>query len=110
FNVLLGLMGRQVTAGRVFPGIGSFASTADRRFVPQTGHSLSGRFLQYWQQTGAIAVYGYPISEPLSETSPTDGKSYTVQYFERARFEAHPANKLPYDVLLGLLGRQLYRP
>jgi hypothetical protein len=30
--------------------------------------------------------------------------TYTVQYFERARFERHPENQAPYDVLLGLLG------
>ena len=33
-----------------------------------------------------------------------DGKTYTVQYFERAVFEAHPENKPPYNVLLSLLG------
>jgi hypothetical protein len=35
----------------------------------------------------------------------TNGKTYTVQYFERNRFESHPENQPPYDVLLGLLGR-----
>jgi hypothetical protein len=109
FNVLLGLMGRQVTAGRGFPTVAPFANTAERRYVSETGHSLSGRFLQYWSTTGGIALYGYPISEPLTEASPTNGKSYTVQYFERARFEYHPENQPPYDVLLGLLGRQLFR-
>jgi hypothetical protein len=109
FNVLLGLMGRQVTTGRGFPTVAPFANTADRRYVPETGHSLSGRFLQYWATTGGIALYGYPISEEMREVSPTDGKSYQVQYFERARFEYHPENQPPYDVLLGLLGRQLFR-
>ena len=33
-----------------------------------------------------------------------DGKTYMVQYFERAVFELHPENKAPYDVLLSLLG------
>ncbi len=36
-----------------------------------------------------------------------DGKAYTVQYFERARFEWHPENPAPYDVLLGQFGRQI---
>ena len=35
-----------------------------------------------------------------------DGKTYTVQYFERAVFELHPENQPPYNVLLSLLGRQ----
>ncbi len=36
-----------------------------------------------------------------------DGKVYRVQYFERARFEHHPENPAPYDVLLGQFGRRL---
>ena len=110
FRVLLGQLGRQVTAGRTFATVPVFASTADRRYFPETGHSLSGRFLAYWQATGGLAQHGFPISEPFTATSPSDGKSYLVQYFERARFEWHPENQAPYDVLLGLLGRQLYTP
>jgi hypothetical protein len=30
-----------------------------------------------------------------------------VQYFERARFEHHPENAPPYDVLLGQFGRSI---
>jgi hypothetical protein len=37
----------------------------------------------------------------------SDGREYTVQWFERARFELHPENKPPYNVLLGLLGNEL---
>ena len=37
-----------------------------------------------------------------------DGREYTVQYFERQRFEWHPgAWPDRYDVLLGRLGAQL---
>ncbi len=32
-----------------------------------------------------------------------------MQYFERAVFEAHPENKPPYTILLGLLGNQKYK-
>jgi len=56
-----------------------------------------------------VPVVGLPLSDQFEERS-TDGKTYTVQYFERARFEYHPENIAPYDVLLGLLGKQLYRP
>jgi hypothetical protein len=38
------------------------------------------------------------------EVSPSDGRTYKTQWFERARFEAHPENQAPNDVLLGLLG------
>src|SRR5262245_6970467 len=74
-----------------------------RRFE-QTGQQVCGRFLEYWTQNGGLAQQGYPISGDLQERSDTDGKSYTVQYFEHAVFEAHPANQRPYDVLLSLLG------
>ncbi|HET8630995.1 MAG TPA: hypothetical protein VFL91_26545 [Thermomicrobiales bacterium] len=41
--------------------------------------------------------------------NPTNGQTYRVQYFERARFEYHPENAgTPYEVLLGLLGREQY--
>lgn len=33
-----------------------------------------------------------------------------MQWFERARFEYHPENQAPYDILLGLLGNQLKAP
>lgn len=70
----------------------------------QMGQQVCGRFLEYWQQNGGLAQQGYPISAPMQERSDTDGKTYTVQYFERAVFEAHPGNARPYDVLLTLLG------
>ena len=40
----------------------------------------------------------------MQDVSLTDGKTYTMQYFERAVFEMHPENQAPYDVLLSLLG------
>ena len=79
---------------------------------PETGHSLCGLFRDYWHGHGlefgdsgvsyreSLALFGYPISQPF--TDPASG--LTVQYFERARFEYHPENAAPYDVLLGLLG------
>lgn len=79
------------------------------RFFPETGKTVKGRFLEYWQGNGGLAQQGYPIAEPFSELSETDGKTYTVQYFERAVFELHPENKAPNDVLLSLLGNFLYK-
>ncbi len=81
----------------------SLIQTDCQRFV-QTGHNVCGRFLQYWTQNGGLRQQGYPISAPLQERSDTNGQTYTVQYFERAVFEAHPQNRPPYDVLLSLLG------
>lgn len=74
----------------------------------ETGKRVGGAFLQYWQQQGGLSQFGYPISDEFQEKSDLDGKVYTVQYFERAVFELHPENTgSPYEVLLGLLGRQL---
>ena len=74
------------------------------RYFAETGHTVRGRFLEYWQANGGLPQQGYPITDELQEVSPVDGKSYTVQYFERAVFERHPENPAPYDVLLSLLG------
>jgi Subtilase family len=73
-------------------------------FLAPTGHTLREPFLSYWQQHGGLAQFGYPLTEPFSEVSKTDGKTYTVQYFERNRFEFHPENPAGQQVLLGLLG------
>lgn len=73
-------------------------------YFTETGHNLSNAFLQYWQNNGGLAVFGYPLSEEIVETNPADGKQYTVQYFERNRFEWHPENPPAYNVQLGLLG------
>lgn len=79
------------------------------RTFPETQKTVRGRFLEYWEQNGALPQQGYPISEEMLEVSPTDGKQYTVQYFQRAVFEAHPEKQRPYDVLLSLLGNFLYK-
>jgi hypothetical protein len=70
----------------------------------QTGKTVCGRFLLYWQEHGGLAQQGYPISGEFTEVSDLNGKPYTVQYFERAVFELHPENAPPYDVLLSQLG------
>jgi hypothetical protein len=102
YQVQLGFLGKAFRNPAAPTG-----ARAGARFFAETGHNLGGSFRIYWEQNGGLAIYGLPISEELRETSPTDGREYTVQYFERARFEAHPENAAPYSVLLGQLGRQL---
>ncbi len=80
----------------------------DCQTFAQTGHHVCGVFLQYWNDHGGLAQQGYPISEPMSEVSATDGNTYQVQYFERAVFELHPDKAAPNNVLLSLLGTQKY--
>ncbi|NWJ98480.1 MAG: N-acetylmuramoyl-L-alanine amidase [Chloroflexi bacterium] len=109
-EVLLGLLGNQLTQGRNFPKATPFTTNATSTYFPQTGHSLSNVFAKYWWSHGGLAIFGYPISEEFQEQNPDDGKTYTVQYFERNRFEYHPENRnTQYEVLLGLLGKQVLR-
>jgi hypothetical protein len=79
------------------------------RTFPETGRSLQGIFLEYWESHGGLAQQGYPISDEIFETSPLDGKRHKVQYFERAVFERHSENNPPYDVLLVQLGTFRYK-
>lgn len=110
FEVLLGLLGNDVTKGRKFDlALAPFETTEARAYFAATQHSLSGDFLQYWRANGGLAVFGYPLSEPFQEVSKDDGKGYLVQYFERNRFEFHPDNQYPYNVLLGRLGVEAAR-
>jgi hypothetical protein len=75
----------------------------------ETGKRVGGAFLKYWQEHGGLAQQGLPISDEFQEKSDLDGKTYTVQYFERAVFEYHPENTPPYDVLLSQLGTFRYK-
>jgi hypothetical protein len=103
------LGGCVLLAGVLSFGIQPSSSYAQApRYFPETGKSVGGRFLEYWDQNGGLAQQGYPISDEFQETSDTDGKVYTVQYFQRAVFEKHPENARPFDVLLSLLGTFYY--
>ncbi|MBF6613444.1 MAG: hypothetical protein IVW55_09990 [Chloroflexi bacterium] len=109
-EVLLRLLGDEITQGMKFDTANPNNIPPDALYFPQTKHSLTGAFRNFWEQTGGLAVYGYPISEEISEVSPTDGQTYLVQYFERNRFEYHPeAVGTPYEVQLGLLGSNMLK-
>jgi len=74
------------------------------RYFPETGYTVSGGFLAYWNQFGGLIVFGYPITDVY--TDPATG--FVTQYFERARFEWQPGSwPERYDVALGLLGVEL---
>jgi polysaccharide biosynthesis protein PslG len=90
------------------PGVSEPAPLGARPF-PQTGRSVRGAFLDYWNRNGGLVQQGFPISEEMTEKSETNGKFYTVQYFERAVFEMHPENSPPHNILLSLLGSFEYK-
>ncbi len=88
----------------------SSAATGDKVFYTATGHTLGGVFRTYWEQNGGLFRFGYPLTEEYQDVSLTDGKTYTTQWFERARFEYHPENKgTQYEVLTGLLGDEMLK-
>jgi len=127
YDVLLGLLGVNFAEGRgsVDPATKQVRNPADAAFVPidkpadangttkvwfqETKHSVSGKILEYWNKYGGLSQFGFPLSEAFQEVSATDNKTYTVQYFERNRFELHPEKAAPYEVELGLLGVQQYK-
>jgi hypothetical protein len=109
--VTLGLLGREATAMRhsesAFRPIEPFESTTEAWYFPETEHSTSYRFLEYWIEHGGLESFGYPISEKFEEVSLTDGRVRLVQYFERARFEYHPDDDWSKQIKLGHLGREI---
>lgn len=62
---------------------------ADGFFFSETGHYIGGGFWAYWQRNGGLPIFGYPLSDEQPGVC-EDGKTRTVQYFERARFEYWP--------------------
>lgn len=66
---------------------------------PETGQSIQGRFREFWETNGGLAVFGYP----LTPQQPVE-TGVMAQMFERNRFEYHAENPAPYDVLLGRMG------
>ncbi len=109
-EVLLGLLGVQMSQSLTFAKAAAITNTSSKVYFTQTSHTLGGSFFTYWKTHGGLPIFGYPISEEFLEKNPDDGKTYTVQYFERNRFEYHPENKgTEFEILLGLLGTSLCR-
>ena len=108
-DVLLGQFGRRILAtvpNAPTAPVPPAGGTRYSRHFPETGHNMAGRFLAYWELNGDLRHFGYPLTEEFEQRL-EDGKVYLVQYFERARFEYHPENPVPYDVLLGQFGRRI---
>ena len=82
----------------IFRNGGPLVSEVGGIDFPLTGHSVEAPFYPYWEVQGGLPIFGYPLSDQFTEGG------YRVQYFERQRFEAHPENAAPYNVLFGLVG------
>jgi len=77
------------------------AQTPASQYFPQTGHTVQGDFLRFFNSHGGLEIFGYPLTEAFVE----NGRQ--VQYFQKVKMEAHPENPDPRKVELGLLGTQL---
>ncbi|HEY1016278.1 MAG TPA: hypothetical protein VGE07_26445 [Herpetosiphonaceae bacterium] len=119
YEVQLGLLGKELLAAK--RGTWESADKADPaspHYFPQTGQAIAPEFWEYWRGHGlefgaqgvseaeALALFGYPISPARVETN-ADGDQVLTQWFERARFEYHPANPPASRVLLGRLAAEL---
>lgn len=104
-------LGALLSAGRQYGTVGPPAADAAGRYFPATGHSLSGRFLTYWQTRHGALLLGAPVSEMITEQNGDGtGRSYLLQWFERGRLEYHPELQDPrYLVEGGQLGRLALR-
>ena len=120
YDVLIGRLGadRLQQQGRDWFTFPKSEPKTDCRFFSETGHNICGAILAAWRAQGldldgrravseaeSLGLFGLPLSDEQTET--IEGKQYTVQWFERARFELHPENQPPYNVLLGRLGVEL---
>jgi hypothetical protein len=121
YDVLLGRLGadRLNQQGRDWFTFAKNGDTGGCQVFGETGHAVCGDILKMWKSNGlvldnkkavstaeSLALFGLPVSGLQTETL-SDGKEYQVQWFERARFELHPENPAPYNVLLGLLGNEV---
>lgn len=132
YNVQLGLLGIQVLErqgiilAETFPMTKEEDTPSGCRFFRRNdpgethafGYYVCEPFRTYWETHGvdlglspdqeSLYLFGQPISNPLQEVL-SNGQYHTVQWFERARFEHHPANSSDYHVLLGLLGNEIIK-
>jgi len=72
------------------------------RYFSATGHTLAGKFQDFWTEHGGLDLFGYPISEVI------DQNGTKVQYFERARFELREGEEGTTTVELTPLGQQIW--
>lgn len=73
---------------------------ARTRCFAETGFCVSDPILAYWEKNGGLAVFGYPISGPITDELVEYTWIGTTQWFERDRLEDHGSA----GVMAGRLG------
>ena len=101
-QVQVARLGVEWLAGRQPPPLPPIADQANRRYFPETGHTLAAGFKEYWDTHDGIRLLGFPIGEEMQE------HGRTVQYFERGRLELDPTIEDPrVRIAPGQLGRDV---
>jgi len=75
----------------------------EQRYFSETGYTVNGKFLHFFETYGGQKSLGYPLTEEIVV------EGWRVQYFERGRLEYHPENESDYRVTVGWLGDLLHR-
>ncbi len=70
-------------------------------YIPETGQTINGVFLDYWRSNGGANAFGNPISQEMVQNG------HTVQYYQYARFEYWPEDVGGNVVHLGNIGAEL---
>ncbi|MDP9470584.1 MAG: hypothetical protein M3Q71_07940, partial [Chloroflexota bacterium] len=74
-----------------------------RVYVPETGQSIDGLFLDLWRNGGGVWAFGNPITPEI-----TLPNGHIVQYYGYARFEYWPEGDADGNVVrLGDIGKEL---
>lgn len=85
----------------------------DGRLFSETGHSLSGKFLSFWEEHGDLPLIGLPTTEPFSNRA----TGLETQVFERAVLEIGSAGTVQFQPIAeqlavadGLMSDPAYLP
>lgn len=123
YRVQLGLLGVDLNyeRSRVEP---PNSISRVRHYFPETGHTVTYAFLEFFKAKGGIDVFGYPITEMYYE----NGRM--VQYFQRMKLEWHSEDRsnpvrignlgelylevyrdrIPFDIQKGVANTQIQEP
>jgi len=96
YKVQLGLLGEELKYRQ--PPVPEPTPRSRRKFYfPETGHTVSYAFLDFFVKHGGIDVFGYPITEMFFE------EGQIVQYFQRLKLQWQPSDTTN-TVAVGNLG------
>jgi hypothetical protein len=103
YQVLLRRLGVEARNARDLGDRDAFqdSSPADSgQYFEATSQNLQHGFLDYWENNGALRIFGYPISSEFQY------EGLNVQFLERAVIEWHPDNPADWRILFERLGAQ----